>query len=222
MPAEPPEDRLALGRCETIGTMTTSTPNRPRPLAQATAVNVGVVALMWVLELIDQLTRNSLDRLGIEPREVEELPSIFIAPLLHFGWGHLISNSIPFIVLGILIYLSGLGRWLVTTLVTVVVSGITVWLLAPPNSLTLGASGIVFGYLTYLLVRGLFTKKLGQILIAIVVMVVYGGVLWGVLPTQAGVSWQAHLGGAIGGILSAWLMHSKSDRAARRAAGPGA
>lgn len=178
----------------------------------AILVNVGVVAVMWVLEFIDQLTRNSLDQFGIEPRELEELPSIFIAPLLHFGWGHLISNSVPFIVLGVLIYLSGAGRWLFTTFVTAIVSGLTVWLLAPPGSLTLGASGIVFGFLTYLLVRGLFTKKIGQIVIAIIVMLVYGGVLWGVLPTQAGMSWQAHLGGAVGGILAAWLMHRKRDR----------
>lgn len=195
--------------------MTSPTPNRTRPLVSAVLVNVGVVAFMWVLEIIDQLTRNSLDQFGIEPRQIEELPAIFVAPFLHFGWGHLISNSVPFIVLGVLIYLSGAGRWLFTTLVTAIVSGITVWLLAPPNSLTLGASGIVFGFLTYLLVRGLFTKKLGQIAIAVVVMLVYGGVLWGVLPTQAGVSWQAHLGGAIGGVLAAWLMHAKRDRGTR-------
>src|SRR5690606_10388121 len=112
------------------------------------------------LELIDQATRNSLDQFGIQPRDVEGLGDIFLAPWLHFGWAHLISNSVPFLVLGILIYLSGVGRWLVTLLVTVVVSGITVWLLAPPASLTLGASGIVFGFLTYLLVRGFFTRKL--------------------------------------------------------------
>jgi membrane associated rhomboid family serine protease len=199
--------------------VTTTGPGRePGQLSKAVAVNGGTVGIMWVLELIDQMTRNSLDRFGIQPRDVDGLGDILLAPWLHFGWGHLISNSIPFLVLGILIYLSGVGRWLVTVLVTAVVSGITVWLISPPNSLTLGASGIVFGFLTYLLVRGFFTRKLSQIVIAVVVMLLYGGVLWGIFPTSAGVSWQGHLGGAVGGVLSAWLMHSRRDRPIRRRA----
>ena len=195
--------------------MSTPVREEPRPLVKAIAVNVGIVAVMWLLELIDQLTRNSLDRFGIQPRDFTELGDIFLAPWLHFGWAHIASNSIPFIVLGVIIYLSGAMRWVVTTLVTAVVSGLTVWLISPPNTNTLGASGIVFGFLTYVLVRGFFTKKLGQILIALVVLAVYGGILWGVLPTQEGVSWQGHLGGAIGGVLAAWIMHSKKARAGR-------
>lgn len=198
--------------------VTTEGGREPGQLGKAVATNGGAVGLMWVLEGIDQLTRNSLDQFGIEPRDVNDLGDIFLAPWLHFGWAHLISNSVPFLVLGILIYLSGAARWLVTLVVTIIVSGITVWLLAPPASITLGASGIVFGFLTYLLVRGFFTKKLGQIGIAVLVMIVYGGVLWGVLPTQSGVSWQAHLGGAVGGVLAAWLMHARRDRPARRRA----
>lgn len=195
--------------------MSTPVREEPRPLVRAVIVNVGVVAVMWILELIDQMTRNSLDQFGIQPRQVGELGDIFLAPWLHFGWAHIASNSVPFLVLGVLIYLSGAMRWVVTLLVTIVVSGITVWLFSPPNSLTLGASGIVFGFLTYVLTRGLFTKKLGQIVIAIVILVLYGGVLWGVLPTQSGVSWQGHLGGAVGGVLAAWIMHSKRARNSR-------
>lgn len=190
----------------------TTAQKESHPLVQAIAANGGLVAIMWVLEIIDQLTLNSLDQFGIQPRNVTELGDIFLAPWLHFGWGHLISNSVPFLVLGTIIYLSGAGRWLVTLLVTIIVSGLTVWLISPPMSITLGASGVVFGFLTYVLVRGVFTKQLGQIAIAVVVMMLYGGVLWGVLPTQAGVSWQGHLGGAIGGVLAAWLMHAKRDR----------
>lgn len=191
-----------------------STPNTTKrhPLASATMVNGGLVAGMWGLEAFDQATRNSLDTFGITPRTISELPDILTAPWLHFGWAHLVSNSIPFLVLGILIYLSGAARWLVTLLVTIVVSGLTVWLISPPLSQTAGASGVVFGFLTYLLVRGFFTRSWQQIAIAVVVFMVYGGVLWGVLPTNPGVSWQAHLGGAVGGVLSAWLMHARRDR----------
>lgn len=191
-----------------------STPaNREPKLSTAVGVNAGAVGVMWVLELIDTFTFNSLDPYGISPRELSELPQIFTAPWLHFGWGHLISNSVPFLVLGILIYLSGAARWLVTFLVTLVVSGLTVWLISPSFTNTAGASGIVFGFLTYLLVRGFFTRKIGQILLSVIVMAVYGGILWGMFPTDGGVSWQAHLGGAVGGVLSAWLMHSKKQPA---------
>nr|WP_296136756.1 rhomboid family intramembrane serine protease [uncultured Tessaracoccus sp.] len=191
-----------------------TTPHRKEPnlLAQGLVVNGGLVALMWVLEAIDQVTWHSLDQYGVSPRRASELGDIFLAPWLHIGWGHLISNSVPFLVLGVLIYLSGSMRYLVTLLVTIVVSGLTVWLISPPYSQTLGASGIVFGFLTYLLVRGLFTRSVSQILLSIVVFAVYGGVLWGVLPTQVGVSWQAHLGGAVGGVLAAWLMHARRGR----------
>lgn len=192
--------------------MTTPSTTKRHPLATATMVNGGLVAGMWGLEAIDQTTRNSLDTYGITPRTISELPDILTAPWLHFGWAHLVSNSIPFLVLGILIYLSGAARWLVTLLVTILVSGLTVWLISPPMSTTAGASGVVFGFLTYLLVRGFFTHSWKQIAIAVVVFMLYGGVLWGVLPTNPGVSWQAHLGGAVGGVLSAWLMHARRDR----------
>lgn len=185
-------------------------------LVKAATVNGGAVGIMWILEIIDQLTRNSLDRLGgIHPRSFDSVVQIFTAPWLHFGWAHLASNSIPFLVLGVIIFFSGIRRWVLTFLITAVVSGIFVWLFSPPGSLTLGASGVVFGFLTYLLVRGLFTKKWSQIAVALLVFMLYGGVLWGVLPTQAGVSWQGHLGGAVGGVLAAWIMHAKRDRGER-------
>lgn len=196
--------------------MSTTPVRRSSPtLGQAVAVNGGAVGVMWLLEVIDQMTLNSLDPFGITPRDPSELLAIFTAPWLHFGWGHLVSNSIPFIVLGVLIYLSGATRWLVTFIVTAIVSGITVWLISPPFTNTAGASGVVFGFLTYLLVRGFFTRRIGQILIAVFVMMIYGGVLWGVLPVSSGVSWQGHLGGAIGGVLAAWLMHNRGERKAQ-------
>lgn len=186
------------------------------PIVTALLVVGGLLALMWGLEVIDQLTRNSLDQFGIRPRDADFLPHILTAPWLHFGWGHLVSNSIPFLVLGVLNYLAGLARWLVTTATSIVTSGLLVWLISPTRTITLGASGLIFGWLTYILVRGFYTKRPGQIAVAAIVFLFYGGILLGVLPQSAGVSWQGHLGGAIGGILAAWYLHGRERR--RRAA----
>ena len=191
-----------------------ATDTRPT-LGRALIVVGGILAVMWALELLDAVTLNALDSFGIQPRQLSELPNILWAPLLHYGWPHLISNSVPFLVLGVLTYLSGTGRFVATTLISAIVSGLTAWLLAPPGSITAGASGVIFGYLTYLLVRGFYTRKIGQILLAVVVFAIYGTVLLGVLPGTPGVSWQAHLGGAVGGVLSAWWLHGRDLRRIR-------
>lgn len=191
-----------------------ATDTRPT-LGRALIVVGGILAVMWALEFLDAVTLNALDSFGIQPRQLSELPNILWAPLLHFGWPHLISNSVPFLVLGVLTYLSGTGRFVATTLISAIVSGLTAWLLAPPGSITAGASGVIFGYLTYLLVRGFYTRKIGQILLAVVVFAIYGTVLLGVLPGTPGVSWQAHLGGAVGGVLSAWWLHGRDLRRIR-------
>jgi membrane associated rhomboid family serine protease len=162
-----------------------------------------IVGLLWLLEVVDQTSGNSLDRYGIEPRSGQGLFEIFTAPFLHVGWAHLAANTLPFFVLGVIVLLDGWRQWLAVTLWVVVASGATVWLIAPPGTVTLGASGVVFGWLAYLLVRGFYTRAPGQIALGVVLLLFYGGILLGVLPTNTGVSWQAHLGGAIGGVLAA-------------------
>ncbi|MGO1973639.1 MAG: rhomboid family intramembrane serine protease [Propionibacteriaceae bacterium] len=171
-----------------------------------------LLALLWVLEIVDQASGNALDEFGIRAREVDGLPYVFTAPFLHFGFDHLTSNSLPFFVLGVLVLLGGLARWVWSTLITVLSSGLTAWLLTPANSIIAGASGVIFGWLTYLLARGIYSRDIKQILISVAVLIFYGGVLWGVLPGQAGVSWQGHLGGALGGVLAARLLHRRSAR----------
>ncbi|ROR53138.1 rhomboid family protein [Luteococcus japonicus] len=173
---------------------------------QLAGVPVGV---MWVLELIDTLTFHGLDRLGLQSWDLDGLWGMFTAPWLHLGWQHLMNNSLPLLVLGFLVAMSGIRRWLLTTLVVVLTSGLAAWLLSPPGTLTLGASGVVFGWLTYLLSRGWWSRDWRQVLVGIVVFIVYGSVLWGVLPTTPGVSWQGHLGGAIGGLLAARMVHAR-------------
>ena len=195
-------------------------------MAERTAPRPGWAALfmllllagMWVLELLDQLSGNQLDQLGIHAREVDGVPEILTAPFLHAGWDHLISNSLPFLVLGFLVLLSGLARWLISSLIIIVTSGMAAWFLTPANTIILGASGLIFGWLTYLLARGIWSRRPAQVAVAVVVLLVYGGLIWGVLPGNTGISWQAHLGGAIGGVLAAWLLHRRASRQVMTAA----
>lgn len=175
---------------------------------------LGVLAVMWVLEVVDQLSRGALDGFGIEPRRLDDAWTIFTAPWLHADFGHLASNSVPLAVLGALVLMDGWRRFLVTSLTVVVASGALVWLVSPANSVTLGASGVVFGFLLYVLLRGVFTRSPGQVATGVVIFLLWGGILWGVLPQQVGVSWQAHLGGAIGGVLAA--VRAGDDRRERR------
>jgi membrane associated rhomboid family serine protease len=171
-----------------------------------------LLAALWGLEVLDQLSGNLLDGYGIHARELDGLPEIFSAPFLHAGWDHLISNSVPFAVLGFLVLLGGMARWIWSSLISMVSSGLAAWALSPADSIILGASGLIFGWLTYLLARGIWSRRPGQIVLAVIILLFWGGMIWGVLPTAPGISWQAHLGGAIGGILAAWLLHRGRPR----------
>ncbi|WP_327396536.1 rhomboid family intramembrane serine protease [Streptomyces phaeochromogenes] len=165
----------------------------------------GWVALLWVLEAIDVASGHALDTFGITPREFGELRDIVPAAFVHFGWDHLAANSVPLLLLGFLAALSGMRRFLAVVTVTILVSGLGVWLTASEHSITAGASGVVFGLFGYLLVRGFVDRRIGDVVIGLVVGAVYGSILWGVLPTTAGVSWQGHLFGLIGGVASAFV-----------------
>jgi membrane associated rhomboid family serine protease len=165
----------------------------------------GMVTLMWVSEVVD-LAVGRLDALGIEPRTLDGLTGVVLAPFLHGGFGHLAANTVPFLVLGALLALSGLRRLIVVTLVVALVSGLGTWLVAPASTLHIGASGVVFGYAAYLLARGFFDRRLRYLAVGLVVALGYGTtLLLGLLP-QNGISWQGHLFGALGGLLAARLL----------------
>jgi membrane associated rhomboid family serine protease len=170
-----------------------------------------MLAVMWGSEIVDVPLDGRLDRHGIAPRELSGLDGVLWAPFLHGGFGHLIANTLPFLVMGAVIALSGFRVFAQVTVIVGLISGLGVWLFGPDNTVHIGASGLVFGYLTYLLVRGFFARKLSYVLGGIVIFVIYGGVLWGLLPAP-GVSWQGHLFGAIGGIAAASLVHGRVDR----------
>ena len=115
---------------------------------------LAMVALMWVLEIVDVALDHRLDRYGIEPRDVDGLDGVVAAPFLHVGFGHLIANTIPFVVMGVVIAFEGPLRLLGVTAIVALVSGLGTWLIAPADTIHLGASGVVFGYATYLIARG--------------------------------------------------------------------
>jgi membrane associated rhomboid family serine protease len=174
-----------------------------RPLL-AVQVIVAFVGLLYLVELLDTVMGHRLDGGGVRPREADGLDGILFAPLLHNGWGHLLANTFPLLVFGFLILLAGVARWLAVTAVVWLVGGAGTWLTGQPHSIHLGASVLAFGWLVYLLLRGVFSLSVGQIALGIVLLLVYGSVLVGVLPGTPGVSWQGHLFGALGGVLAAW------------------
>ncbi|MEW2219821.1 rhomboid family intramembrane serine protease [Streptomyces sp. NPDC006990] len=166
---------------------------------------VAWVALLWVLEAVDQASGNALDAFGIQPRRVGELVDVVPSAFMHFGFEHLMANTLPLLVLGFLAALRGVGRFLAVAAIIVVVSGLGVWLIAPAGSNTAGASGLIFGLFGYLVARGFVDRRITDVALGTVVAVFYGSLLWGVLPTDSGISWQGHLFGLIGGVLAARL-----------------
>ena len=181
----------------------------------AAVVMVCWVGLLWGLEVIDVASRHALDTFGVSPREIGELRDVVPAAFVHFGFAHLAANSVPLLVLGFLVALSGLRRLLAVVTVIILASGLGVWLTAPEHSTTAGASGVVFGLLSYLLIRGFVNRSAGDLVVGVLVGLVYGSFLWGVLPTTAGVSWQGHLFGLVGGVTAAFAL--RRPRSAQRA-----
>lgn len=197
---------------------------RRRPIEGLTLLG-GIVALMWVVEVINSLDSNGLDNAGgIYPRNFDHLWAIFTAPFLHASfYPHLIDNTIPLVFMGVIIALRGAARLALVTLIVIVIGGLGTWLIAPGATNTIGASGVVFGYATYLLTRGLFDRSVLEILTGLVVGVVWGGALLASLVPQPHVSWQAHACGAVAGVIAAWLLATRArGRVTRpRPTGPG-
>ncbi len=167
----------------------------------------GFVLLLWVIELADWLIfRGSLDALGIRPRTLAGLWGIPLAPFLHGSFQHLLANTVPFLVLGWLILSTRkLQHFLNISVIIVLISGFGTWIIGPSRSVHLGASGLIFGYFGFLLLVGYFERSVKSILLAFVVFLFYGSLIWGILPIAAGVSWQAHLFGFIGGAIAAYI-----------------
>jgi membrane associated rhomboid family serine protease len=167
---------------------------------------VALVGLMWISEIVDTALNGELDRYGIIAREPDGLFGILTAPFLHLGFGHLISNTLPLVTLGLLIAVSGAMRLFSVTALVTTLGGLGTWLVSPPHTVTIGASGLVFGYAAYLIARGIFNRRISQVLIGVVVVLVWGSALLGGLLPQDGISWQGHLFGALAGVFAAWVL----------------
>lgn len=173
----------------------------------------GFAALLFVIELFNMLTLHALNlTFGLRPRSADGLLDIVTFPLLHANLNHLLSNALPLIVFGFLVFLSGVRVFLTAMAFSWLGSGLTVWLIGD-GGITVGASGLVFGLFAFLLVRGFFNHSWRQILLAVVLFMVYGSILLGVLPIMGSyISWQAHFGGAAGGVVAALLLRPKHAR----------
>jgi membrane associated rhomboid family serine protease len=177
----------------------------PRPFLAA-AFMVAATVVLYFLEAQELATGDALEqRYCIVGRDGDHLIGVLVAPLLHAGWDHLMANTLGFLLFGFLAMADGFARFVGVTITVWLVSGFGVWLVGPPVC-TVGVSGVIFGWLLYLLFRGFYARSGRQIALAVVLMMVWGGLLWGVVPGQPGISWQAHLFGAMGGILAARLL----------------
>ena len=183
--------------------------------ARPAAITVSSFGLLLVIvQVINSVTSYRLNaHFGIASRSLHGLMGVVTAPLLHQGWGHLLSNLVPLLICGFLILIVSVRQFIAVTVLVWLIAGLGVWVLGPAHSITIGASGLVFGWLAFLVTRGVFTRNFGQIAIGVVLLAIWGGVFWtGIVKVAVAditgvvtISWQGHLFGAIGGVLAAFL-----------------
>ncbi|MAS93014.1 MAG: rhomboid family intramembrane serine protease [Verrucomicrobiales bacterium] len=176
----------------------------------------GIVLIFWGVEIVDTVLRGALDQFGVQPRRLSKLSGILTSPFLHGDFGHLISNTIPFLILGGIVLIGGRKIFIIASILIIVLGGSALWLLGPPNTNHIGASSLIFGYLGFLLARGIVERSGFWIVISLIVLGVYGSMIFGVLPGQPGISWQGHLFGFLSGIAVAWMLFAKDKIDDRR------
>ncbi|WP_035847469.1 rhomboid family intramembrane serine protease [Kitasatospora azatica] len=176
----------------------------------------GLLAVVWAVQLGNWSDSMALTaQYGVRPHDLGRLPEIFTAPLLHFSWGHLQANSGPLFIFGFLAAYRGVAKFLALTALVTLTSGLTVWIFQSAATLTVGASGLVFGYFGYVVLRGVFDRHLIDTLIGLVMAASFAYLVFGAMPGAAGqVSWLGHLGGLVGGLAGAWLLRDRTRPAA--------
>jgi membrane associated rhomboid family serine protease len=186
---------------------------------KALFVMVGFLAILWIIQLVNAADRYQLTLdYGIRPRDIGTLPYILTAPFLHVSWTHIESNSGPLFIFGFLAAYRGVVRFLGLTALVIIISGLTAYFWGSPNTINVGASGVVFGYLGYILVRGFFDRRGIDILIGAVMALCFAYQFTVLLP-QANIGWQAHIGGLAAGVAGGWIFHNRAP-VSRSAVGP--
>jgi membrane associated rhomboid family serine protease len=187
-------------------------PSRRNTVLKEFKILIVAVTIFWVVEIADQLVfHGSLDNYGIQPHSIIGLRGIVFAPFLHGGFPHLIANTIPFITLGWLTMIQATSDFYIASIMSAVIGGAGVWLFGSSQSVHIGASILIYGYLGFLLLRGYFQKNFPSIALSIFVAIAYGGFIAGVFPSQMGISWQGHLFGFIGGAIAAKMVAQESN-----------
>jgi len=169
-----------------------------------------LVAIIWIVEIVNFLLGHSLTTYGVLPRSSNGLIGIFLSPFIHAGFWHAVSNTVPLLILGGLTLAADKARFLMTTVVIILLSGTLVWLFAR-NSYHVGASGLVFGYFGALTTQAIIERSLKSVVLATITITLYGGLLWGILPLRSYISFEGHFFGLIAGIVYIWII-SKSSK----------
>jgi len=178
-------------------------------LALKAKVMLGFVAVLWAVEIVNLVLGYELNRFGIIPREIIGLRGLVFSPFLHGSINHLMLNTAPLFVLGLFVISRGISAFFVLTFAVSIAGGFGVWCVGQPSSVHVGASGIIFSYFGFLLFKGVFDKQLTALLVSVGIFIIYGGMIWGVFPGTAGVSWEGHLFGFLAGIGWAYLTRHK-------------
>ena len=169
-----------------------------------------MLAFLWIIEILNLITGHSLNYLGIRPLEIDGIKGILFAPFLHGSVSHLMSNSLPFLILMWIVLTFYDDIWIRVSVFSIILGGIGVWLLGGQGTVHVGASGLIFSFIGFLLASGVFRRNIKSFIISLAVFLLYGGTLiFGVLPGQPGISWQGHLFGALAGVVLAWVYRKK-------------
>ena len=187
-----------------------------RELSVHVMVLGGFVAAFWLVHLVGAIGfGGGLIAHGIRPRTLSGLWGLLTMPFLHGNLPHLIGNTVPFVVLGWLVLARSMARFVLVTLLGMALGGFGVWLVGASNSVHVGASGLVFTYFGHTLLAGWFERRVGSIVLSVLVFFLYGTLILGVLPGQCGVSWEGHFFGFAAGATSAWLTSGRAPVAGR-------
>ncbi len=174
-----------------------------RSLKQQVGILGTAIGVVWVTHGMNLALGGVLFSFGIIPRTAVGLRGLLFAPFLHANTAHLMANTLPFVMLGWLVMLRDARHFVPVTLYAMLGSGLAAWLLGAPGSVHIGASGVIFGYLGFLLLGGWYARSAMSIVLSLLVTAVWGTLVLGVVPGEAGISWQAHLGGVVAGVLAA-------------------